>query len=132
MKAISAKPTRGIQVGSNLICVDNTGAKLIRVISFKNYGGRRKRRPCGGVGSVVTCAVKVGVQKMMHEKVVAVIVRQAMPYRRPNGMWIHFEDNAAVLIDDKNEPKGKEIKGVVAKEAVERFSVIGKIASMVL
>ncbi len=132
MKAISKVPTRGVQVGTRLACADNTGAKLLEIIAVKKFGGRRKRRPACGVGAVVVCAVKGGVQKLMHEKVAAVVVRQAMPYRRPNGMMIRFEDNAAVIIDEKNEPKGKEIKGVVAKEAVERFPSIGKIANVVL
>ena len=53
-------------------------------------------------------------------------------YRRKNGIRIKFEDNAAVIVDEKGEPKGTEIKGPVAKEAVERFSALGRIASIVV
>jgi len=132
MKAISITPSDGLQVGSRVNCIDNTGAKLLEIISVINYRGTRKRHPKAGVGDVVMCAVKKGSQKLVHEVVKAVIVRQKMAYRRPSGIRIKFEDNAAVLIDDKEEPKGKEIKGVVAKECVERFSVIGKIARAVI
>ena len=62
----------------------------------------------------------------------AVIIRQRKEYRRPSGMRVSFEDNAAVLVDDKNEPKGSLIKGPVAKEVVERFPTISKVASIIV
>jgi large subunit ribosomal protein L14 len=80
----------------------------------------------------VKCSVKKGDVKIRKQVVNAVIIRQKAEYRRPNGLRVSFEDNAAVLVDDNFEPKGTEIKGPVAKEAVERFSSIGKIASMVV
>ena len=132
MKAISITPSEGLQVGARVNCIDNSGAKLLEIISVIGYRGTRKRPPQAGVGDVVMCAVKKGTQKMVHEVVRAVIVRQKKEYRRPSGMRIKFEDNAAVLIDEKDEPKGKEIKGVVAKECVERFSQVGKIARAVI
>lgn len=132
MKAITVTPSDGLQVGSQLNCIDNTGAKILQIISVINYRGTRRRVPKAGIGDVVMCAVKKGTQKMMHEVVRAVVVRQKKSYRRPSGIRIKFEDNAAVLMDEKDEPKGKEIKGVVAKESVERFSQIGKIARAVI
>jgi len=132
MKAISTRMPRGLQSGSFLNCIDNTGAKELQLISVLHYGGTRKRHPKAGIGDIVVCSVTKGQQKMMHEVVKAVIVRQSMIYRRPNGMLVKFEDNAAVIIDDKLEPKGKEIKGAIAKEAVERFSTIGKVARTVV
>ena len=62
----------------------------------------------------------------------AVIIRQKKEYKRANGMRIRFEDNAAVVVNDRGEPVGTEIKGPVAREAVERFSAIGKIASQII
>ena len=132
MKAISINPTDGLQVGSNVGCIDNTGAKELQIIAVIGYKGIRSRVPKAGVGDVVVCSVKKGSQKLMHEVVRAVIVRQRMPYRRASGIRVKFEDNAAVILDEKNEPKGKEIKGVVAKECVERFSTVGKIARSVV
>lgn len=132
MKGISVKPTKGLQVGSILKCIDNTGAKTLQIISVRGYRGIRKRIPKACVGDVVNCAVKSGDQKIMHEIVKAIIVSQRKEYRRPNGIRIKFEDNAAILIQDTFEPRGKEIKGVIAKEVVERFPPIGKIASIIV
>lgn len=132
MKAVSALPTKSVQVGSMLRCIDNTGAKELQIISIRGYKGRRKRRAKAGVCDVVKCSVKKGEQKIVHEIVDAVIVRQKKPWRRPSGLTVSFSDNAAVLIDEKNEPRGKEIKGVIAKEVVERFPRVGKIASAVV
>ncbi|MCD6477355.1 MAG: 50S ribosomal protein L14 [Candidatus Aenigmarchaeota archaeon] len=132
MKAISAKMTHGIQVGSYLKCADNSGATLLKVISVKKYKGVSRRLPRTGVGGWVVCTVKKGDPKMKHEVVNAVIIRQRREYRRKNGMRIKFEDNAAVLINEKGDVKATRIKGPVAKEAVERFSTIGKIATMVV
>lgn len=131
MKPISVRMTKGLQSGSYLKCIDNTGAKELKIISVLRYGGVRKRHPKAGVGDIVICSVTKGNQKIMHEVVKAVVVRQSCEYRRPNGVHIKFEDNAAVIVDDRNDPKGKEIKSVIAKEVVERFSTIGKVARSV-
>jgi len=132
VKAISTKTTKGVRIGTRLKCIDNTGAKELEVISVRGFKGTRRRTPQAGVGQVVICAVKKGNQKIMHEIVKAAIVRQKMPYRRPNGTHIKFNDNAAILLDDKLDPRGKDIKGVVAKEAVERFTTIGKISKIII
>ncbi|MBU4300778.1 MAG: uL14 family ribosomal protein [Nanoarchaeota archaeon] len=132
MKAISIRMTKTLQSGSFMTCADNTGAKELQLISVLGYGGVKKRHPRAGIGDVVICSVTKGNQKIKHELVRAVIVRQAGEYKRANGMHVSFEDNAAVIVDEKNEPKGKEIKSVIAKEAVERFSVIGKVARSVV
>ncbi len=132
MKGVSAKVTRGLQVGSLVKCADNSGAKLLKIIAVKGYKGVRRRRGGCGVGSVVVCSVKKGDPKIRKEVVLAVIIRQRKEYRRKDGMRIRFEDNAAVLINDKMLPRASEIKGPVAREVVERFSAIGKIASMVV
>jgi large subunit ribosomal protein L14 len=132
MKPISAKITRGLQVGSYIKCADNTGALELQIISVKGYKGVKRRTPGCGVGSWIMAAVKKGDPKMKHEIVHAVIIRQKKEYRRRSGMRVMFEDNAAVLINEKGEPRGTKIKGPVAKEVVERFSVIGKISTMVI
>ena len=81
---------------------------------------------------MVVCSVKEGDVKIRKQVVKAVIIRQKKEYRRPNGIRVKFEDNAAVIVDDKGNPKGTMIKGPIAKEAVERFSPIGKIATIVV
>ncbi len=132
MKTISAKVTKGIRIGTSLNCIDNTGAKKLEVISVKGFKGTRRKTPQAGIGHIVICTVKKGNQKIMHEIVKAVVVRQKMAYRRPNGTHIKFDDNAAVLVDDKLEPRGKDIKGAVAKEVIERFPTIGKISKIII
>ena len=62
----------------------------------------------------------------------AVIVRVKKEFRRPNGLRVKFEDNAAVLVDEKGLPKGSEIKGVIAKEVGERWPKIAGIASAII
>lgn len=132
MKAVRANISRGLNVGTQLFCIDNTGAKVIEIISVRGYKGRRRRQPSAGVGGMVKATVKKGDVKIRKQMVLAVIVRQKKEYRRRDGMRVKFEDNAAVLIDEEGTPRGTEVKGPIAREAVERFSGIGKIATIVV
>jgi large subunit ribosomal protein L14 len=132
MKAITARIPRALPIGARLRCADNTGATEIEIIAIKGYHGVKRRKPACGVASWIIAAVKKGDAKITHEIVNAVIVRQRKDYRRPNGIRIKFEDNAAILINEKGEPRGTRIKGPIAKEVVERYSVIGKIATIVV
>jgi len=132
MKAIKASVTKALNVGTFLTCADNTGAKIMQIISVFGYKGVRRRQPKAGIADVVKCTVKEGNVKIRKQLVNAVIIRQKAEYRRLDGTWVTFEDNAAAIVDDNFEPKGTEIKGPVAKEVIERFSSIGKIASIVV
>jgi large subunit ribosomal protein L14 len=69
---------------------------------------------------------------MRRQVLEAVVVRQRKPIRRPNGTRVKFEDNAAVVIDDMEEPRGTEIKGPVAREVAERFGSIASTATMIV
>jgi len=132
VKPVSARIARVIPVGTRMVCADNTGAKILELISVKGYKGRKRRMPAAGVANMVVCTVKQGTQKWRHQVVKAVIIRQKKEYRRPNGMRVKFADNAAVIVNGKGEPQGSGIKGPIAKEVVERFSMVGKIASIVV
>lgn len=132
MKAISANVTKTLQVGSHLICADNTGVKELQIISVKGFKGKRRTRPSAGVGGFVVCRVRTGTEKVRHQMFKAVIIRQMKEYRRPNGMRVSFQDNAAVIIDEKGIPTGSLIKGPIAREVVERFPAIGKQASIIV
>ena len=59
-------------------------------------------------------------------------MRQKKPFRRPNGDWIQFEDNAAVITSPDGQPKGTEIRGPIAREAAERWSRLAGVASMIV
>ena len=133
MKGISANPTKCIQLGTRLVCADNSGAKELELIAVKGYKGVKRRLPKAGVSDVIVCSVKKGTEKTRKQIVHAVIVRQKKEYRRAEGMRVKFSDNAAVLVNPKTyEPVGTEIKSAIAREVVERFSSIGKIASVVV
>lgn len=131
MKAISARITRAIQKNTLVTVCDNSGAKVIRIISFKTYKGRKGRHPSGGVGGFVTASVVKGNLEMRKKVVNAIIVRQAKEFRRPSGLRVKFEDNAAIVLKDKaGNPKGTLVKGPIAKEAASRWPHIAKIAKV--
>ena len=132
MKPISAKVTKALQAGSYINCADNSGATILQIIAIKGYKGVKSRSPRCGIGDWIIASVKEGDSKIVHEIVQAIIIRQKKEYKRPNGIRIKFEDNAVVLINEKGEPRGSKIKGAVAREVIERFSVIGKIATFVV
>ncbi len=133
MKGLTSNVTKPLPLGARLVCADNSGAKEMEIIAVKGYHGRLRRLPRAGVGDVVVCSVKKGKEKVRHTVVHAVIVRQKKEYMRYDGMRVKFSDNAAVVVNPKTfEPTGTEVRSVIAKEVVERFTAIGKIASMVL
>ncbi|MFW5984576.1 MAG: 50S ribosomal protein L14 [Halobacteria archaeon] len=131
MKAIKADITKSLSKGSRLVCADNTGARELQIVSVKNYRGTRRRQPKGGVGDVVVVSVKKGDPDMRRQVLDAVVVRQKKPYRRPDGTRVAFEDNAAVIIDDNQEPRGTEIRGPIAREVADRFGPVASNAKII-
>ena len=129
MKGVGANVVKTLTMASRLTCTDNSGARVIAIISTKGYKGTRGRGPKAGVGDVVIASVKKGKPDMVKKVVKALIVRQKKEYRRPNGTRISFEDNAAVLVTDDILPVATEVKGVVAKEIAERFPKVSAIAA---
>jgi len=104
-----------VQPRSLLVVADNTGARIIRV--FKVLGGTRKRY--ARIGDIVIASVQIAEPRKTLKKkeiVRAVIVRQRAPLRRKDGSYIRFDDNAAVVIDAKGEPRGGRIFGPIARE----------------
>lgn len=123
---------RGLPVGARLTCIDNTGAKVVQIIMTVKIKGVHRRSPAAGVGDMVIVSVKKGASEMRRQILKAVIVRQRRPFRRPDGLMVQFEDNAAVLITDTGETKGTMIKGPVAIEAAERWPKIAALAATIL
>ncbi|AXG07619.1 MULTISPECIES: 50S ribosomal protein L14 [Haloplanus] len=132
MEALKADVTRGLAKGSLINCADNTGARQLKVISVAGYSGTKNRHPKAGIGDKVTVSVTKGTPEMRRQVLEAVVVRQRKPIRRPSGTRVKFEDNAAVVIDDMEEPRGTEIKGPVAREVAERFGSIASTATMIV
>lgn len=132
MKGIAGTQTKGIQTGTRLDVVDNTGAKMIEVIAVPGYKGVARRYPRAGVGDIVIGSVKKGTPQMRRQIVHAVIVRQRRPMRRADGTMVAFEDNAVVITTEEGETKGTDIKGPVAKEAAERWPRVSATANTIL
>ena len=104
-----------LQMQSNLVVADNSGAKLVQCI--KVLGGSHRRY--AGIGDIAVVAVKEAtptstIKEGSVQK--AVIVRVSKEYRRPDGTYVRFDDNACVIIDADKNPKGKRIFGPVARE----------------
>lgn len=133
MKAVKGKITRALPLQAYLEACDNSGAKILKIVSVKEYKGVRGRIPAAGVGDLILASVKKGKLEMMKQVVPAVIVRQRKEYRRPDGTRIKFEDNAAVVLkDEKGNPKGTIFKGPIAKEVAERWPAVAKVASIIV
>jgi large subunit ribosomal protein L14 len=121
-----------IQTYTRLKAADNTGVRQLMCINV--LGGSRKR--FAKVGDTIVASVKKATPEAVVKKgevVRAVIVRVARQYRRPDGSYIRFDDNAAVVLSDENNPKGTRIFGPVARELREKnFTKIISLAPEVL
>jgi len=116
-----------IQQESILEVADNTGAKTVKCV--KVLGGTRRRY--AGVGDKIICSVQEASpegQVKKKEVLTAIIVRTSKQVKRKDGSYIAFDDNACVIIDDKDNPRGTRIFGPVAKEVKDAGHL--KICSM--
>ncbi len=121
-----------IQSYTRLRVADNSGARTIMCISV--LGGSRRRY--ARVGDIIVASVKQAAPNAAIKKgevVKAVVVRVAKQYRRPDGSYIRFDENAAVLISDNNNPRGTRVFGPVARELRDKnFMKIVSLAPEVL
>ena len=121
-----------IQPYTRLKVADNTSARQVMCIGLLGGTGKKYAR----VGDIITASVKratPGGAVKKGDVVRAVIIRTARPYRRPDGSSIRFDENAAVILTDKNNPKGTRIFGPVARELREKdFTKIISLAPEVL
>lgn len=116
-----------IQMNSRLKVADNSGAREIMCINV--LGGTRRKYAY--LGDTIVASVKKAIPNAATKKgdvVRAVIVRTSSPYRRQDGSYIRFDENAAVILSDKNNPKGTRIFGPVAREL--RDKLYTKIVSL--
>ncbi|KAJ3191642.1 hypothetical protein HDU82_003523, partial [Entophlyctis luteolus] len=150
-KAISAaggskfRMTLGLPVGAVMNCADNSGAKNLYVMAVKGIGSRLNRLPAAACGDMVLATVKKGKPDLRKKGknpntnsivsqfcfrlgivMPAIVVRQRKPWRRQDGVFLYFEDNAGVIVNPKGEMKGSAITGPVAKECADLWP---KIAS---
>ena len=108
-----------IQTSSRLKVADNTGARTIECIRIMG----RSRKTVAGIGDVIVASVKTAIPNAPVKKgdvVRAVIVRTSKEIGRPDGSYIRFDENAAVLINNQGNPRGTRIFGPVARELRDR------------
>lgn len=121
-----------IQTETRLTVADNSGARVIYCI--KVLGGSKRRY--AGIGDIIVVAVKEAIPNAKVKKgdvLKAVVVRTKKETRRPDGSFIRFDDNSAVLINNQREPLGTRIFGPVARELrAKRFMKIVSLAPEVL
>ena len=133
MKSISARVTRGLNIGSHVLAADNSGARIVKIVGVKHGKSTKGRQQYAKVADQVKVSVRAGKPDMKGVVFDAVVIRQKKPYRRNTGERVAFEDNAVALLkDDKGNPKGTQIKGPVAKEVQERWKEVAKLAQFVL
>ena len=113
-------------------CADNTGAKNLYIIAVKGWGSRLNRLPKAGPGDMVLATVKKGKPELRKKVTFAVVIRQRKPWRRKDGVFIYFEDNAGVIVNPKGEMKGSQVAGPVAKECADLWPRISSNAGTIV
>ena len=123
---------RGLPVGATVVCADNSGARELKILTVFGYKGKLRKLGKAGVGDRVNVTVTKGKQELRKQVLQAIIVRQRKPFRRPDGTWMQFEDNAAVLIKPGGEPQGSELRGPMAREVTLKWPRVSAIASKIV
>jgi len=124
--------TRALPAKARLVCADNTGAKILEIIAVKTHKHRKRQIARAGIGDMVICSVKQGTPDIKKQVVPAIIIRQKKETVRADGTRMKFEDNAAVVVTPEGEPKGTEIRGPVAREAIQKWSGLASAAKIVI
>jgi len=133
MKALGSSIPKSLPHYARVIACDNSGARILKIVSVKGAKTVKTRKPAAGIGDLVMASVVEGKPDMRKQVVMAVIVRQKKAIKRLDGLRVKFEDNAAVVIKDKfGNPKGTMIKGPIAKEVSERWPLVGKVANIIV
>ncbi|MFW9777968.1 MAG: 50S ribosomal protein L14 [Candidatus Heimdallarchaeota archaeon] len=131
LRLVTRRITRALPTGAKVQVADNSGARIVQVISVKGHKTRLRRQPAAKVGDLIVCSVKKGTPKLRRQIVHGVVIRQKKPYKRADGSWVHFEDNAIVVTNENGEPRGTEIRGAVSKEAADSWPRIASAARII-
>ncbi len=124
--------SRGVPIGARVTVADNSGAQVAQIIGVKKIKTRLRRLAAAHVGDLVIVTIKKGSPKMRRQIVHAVLIRQRKPYRRADGTWIQFEDNAVIITNESGEPRATVIRGPVAREAASKWPRISSQASFIV
>merc|ERR1711962_1377835 len=120
-----------LPVGAVINCADNSGAKNLYVIAVSGIKGHLNRLPSATAGDMFVASVKKGKPELRKKVMPAVVIRQRKPFRRKNGVFLYFEDNAGVIVNNKGEMQGSAITGPVAKECAELWPRIASNAASI-
>ena len=132
MRGIAGKQTRGLPTMARMQVADNTGAKIAQLINVRKLGGTMRRYPAAGVGDLIKVSIKRGTPETRRQMFNAVVIRQRRPFRRVDGTWVQFEDNACVITNEKGDVQGSDIKGPVSRESAERWPRIAATAKQIV
>ncbi|KAL4420073.1 hypothetical protein ABPG77_004338 [Micractinium sp. CCAP 211/92] len=124
--------TLGLPVAAVMNCADNSGAKNLYIISVHGWGARLNRLPAAAPGDMVMATVKKGKPDLRKKVMPAIVVRQRKAFRRKDGTYIYFEDNAGVIVNTKGEMKGSAITGPVAKECADLWPRVAAAANTIV
>ena len=120
------------KVAATMNCADNTGGKNVMIISVYGIKGRLNRLPKAGPGDMVMASCKKGKPELRKKVTPAIVVRQRKAFRRKDGVFIFFEDNAGVIVNNKGEMKGSAVMGPVAKECADQWPRIAANSGSIL
>ena len=132
MQGVKLKITLALPVGAVINCADNSGAKTIFIFGVTKIGAALSRLPSASVGDFVLCSVKKGKPELRKKIMRAVVVRQRKPWRRREGYFVYFQDNAGVIVNQKGEMKGNTILGPIAKECADLWPKLASAAESVI
>merc|ERR1719453_2791312 len=126
------KMSLGLPAAAVMNCADNSGAKNLYVISVNGTGSRLNRLPAASIGDCVLASVKKGKPELRKKVTPAVVIRQRKPWRRKDGVFLYFEDNAGVIVNLKGEMKGSAVTGPVGKECADLWPRIASNAGTIV
>ena len=126
------KMTCGLPTGAVLNCADNSGAKTLYIVAVKGIGACLNRLPACSVGDMCMASCKKGKPELRKKMHPIVIVRQRKAWRRKSGLFLYFEDNAGVIVNNKGEMKGSAVTGPVGKECADLWPKIASAAGSIL
>merc|ERR1712060_866467 len=101
------------------------------MIAAKGAGARLNKLPSAGPGHMILASVKKGKPELRKKVLLAVVIRQKKAWRRREGVFIYFEDNAGVIVNEKGEMKGSAVTGPIAKECAEIWPKVASACTAV-
>ena len=132
MQGTKLKMALGLSASSVINCADNSGAKTLKIFAAKKIQAALNRLPSASEGDMVLVSYKKGKPDLRKKVLYAVIVRQRKPWRRRDGYFIYFQDNAGVIVSNKGDMKGNSILGPIAKECADLWPKLSAAAESVV